>query len=216
MRKGCDTFIQEKWRYQREGALVKVVAINGSPRTSGNTSTILKDVLKMAEASGAQTSYFDLAAMEIHDCKACMKCKKEDGCSQQDDMEKLRPQIEDADILILGSPIYMGDQTGLMKCFVDRLYRFMVPDEKKEGLKSSLAPGKKALVIFTCQMPNGDRLYNYIVVRYYNLLVNMLGYEDIRTFIIGGAIPTEDLRVTPQAKMVLEESGRFVSTNEGA
>jgi multimeric flavodoxin WrbA len=206
-----DIFIQEKRRYQREGAHLKIVAINGSPRTQGNTSAMIKEILKMAEASGSEVSYHDLVSMSINDCKACMKCKKESSCSQLDDMERLRPLIEQADLLVLGSPVYMGDQTGIMKCFVDRLYRFMVPDEKKEGFKSSLGPGKKALVLFTCQMANGNMLYNYILVKYYNLLVNMLGYEDIRTFIVGGANPAEDLRGTPQAKVVLEECGRFVS-----
>jgi putative NADPH-quinone reductase len=205
-------FIQVKRRYSGKVPHLKIIAINGSPRTRGNTSAMIRESLKEAEAKGAEIAYFDLADMNIHDCKACMKCKKEDGCSQKDDMEKLRPLIAEADVLILGSPVYMGDQTGIMKCFVDRLYRFMVPDEKKEGLRSTLGPGKRALVIFTCQMPNGDRLYNYISVRYFNLLVNMLGYQDIRTYIVGGASPAEDLTATPQAKAVLPECKSFVAS----
>lgn len=188
---------------------MKVLAINGSPRTNGNTSMVIKDLLARAEAAGARTSYYDLVDLDIKDCKACMKCKKENCCSQKDDMESIRPLIEEADLLLLGSPVYMGDQTGLMKCFVDRLYTFMAPSPQG-GLKSRLAEGKKAMVIFTCQMPNGNVLYNYIAVRYYNLLINMLGYEDIRTFIIGGANPNEDLRATPQGKLVLDEGEKFV------
>jgi multimeric flavodoxin WrbA len=193
-----------------EGAQVKILAINGSPRTNGNTSLVLKDLLAKAEAAGAHISYYDLADLNIKDCKACMKCKKEDCCSQKDDMETIRPLIQEADLLVLGSPIYMGDQTGLMKCFIDRLYTFMGPSEKKGELKSRLSEGKKAMVIFTCQMPNGNQLYNYIVVRYFNLLVNMLGYSDIRTYIIGGANPFEDLRNTPQGKSALDNGGNFV------
>lgn len=192
-----------------EGALVKVLAINGSPRTNGNTSKVIKDILTKAEAAGASTTYYDLADLDIKDCKACMKCKKEDCCSQKDGMETIRPLIEEADLLLLGSPVYMGDQTGLMKCFIDRLYTFMAPSPQG-GMKSRLAEGKKAMAIFTCQMPNGHVVYNYIAVRYFNLLVNMLGYEDIRTFIIGGANPNEDLRATPQGKSILDEGERFV------
>jgi len=190
---------------------LKVLAINGSPRTNGNTSMLIKDILAKAEAVGARTSYYDLANLDIKDCKACMKCKKEDCCSQKDDMESIRPLIEEADLLLLGSPVYMGDQTGLMKCFIDRLYTFMAPAGPQGGLKSRLTQGKRAMVIFTCQMPDGHILYNYMAVRYFNLLVNMLGYEDIRTFIIGGAKPNEDLRTTPQARSALDEGARFVT-----
>lgn len=189
---------------------MKVLAINGSPRTNGNTSMVIKDILAKAEAAGAETSYYNLVDLDIKDCKACMKCKKENCCSQKDDMESIRPLIEEADLLLLGSPVYMGDQTGLMKCFIDRLYTFMAPAGPQGGHKSRLAKGKKAMAIFTCQMPTGNVVYNYIAVRYFNLLVNMLGYDDIRTFIIGGANPNEDLRATPQCKSVLEEGERFV------
>jgi multimeric flavodoxin WrbA len=171
---------------------------------------LIKDILAKAEAAGAQTSYYNLVDLDIKDCKACMKCKKENCCSQKDDMESIRPLIEEADLLLLGSPVYMGDQTGLMKCFIDRLYTFMAPAGSQGGHKSRLTEGKKAMAIFTCQMPNGNVVYHYIAIRYYNLLVNMLGYDDIRTFIIGGANPNEDLRATPQGKSVLEEGERFV------
>lgn len=190
---------------------MKVLAINGSPRTNGNTSMLIKDILAKAEAAGARTSYYDLANLDIKDCKACMKCKKEDCCSQKDDMESIRPLIEEADLLLLGSPVYMGDQTGLMKCFIDRLYTFMAPAGPQGGLKSRLTQGKRAMVIFTCQMPDGHVLYNYMAVRYFNLLINMLGYEDIRTFIVGGAKPNEDLRTTPQGRSALDEGARFVT-----
>ncbi|MEM0449836.1 MAG: NAD(P)H-dependent oxidoreductase [Methanomassiliicoccales archaeon] len=190
---------------------LKIVAINGSPRIKGNTSNMIRESLKDAEALGNDVYYFDLANMAINDCKACMKCKKDRGCSQQDDMTRIYPLIEDADVLVLGSPIYMGDETGLMKCFIDRLYCFLVPNEKKNGLMSTLRAGKRALVIFTCQMPNGATLYNYISVRYFNLFINMLGFEDIRTYIIGGANPAQELALTPQAMAVLPECRRFVT-----
>jgi len=195
---------------------LKVLAINGSPRPNGNTSLVIKDILAKAEAAGASTSYYDLVDLDIKDCKACMKCKREDCCSQKDDMESIRPLIQEADLLLLGSPVYMGDQTGLMKCFIDRLYTFMAPAGPQGGFKSRLAEGKRALVIFTCQMPDGYEVYNYMTVRYFNLLVNMLGYEEIRTFIIGGARPNEDLRATPQCKSALEEGYRFVAAAQKA
>jgi len=170
---------------------------------------MLKEILKIAEKEGCQSTYLDLSDLHIHDCKACMKCKKGETCSQKDDMEMVRPLIMEADVLMLGSPVYMGGETGQMKCFIDRLYAFQGPGKKPGQYETKLVGKKRAIVLFTCQMPDGDKLYNYITVRYFNLLVNMLGYQDIRTFIIGGATPGVDIRDSQRAKVVLEESERF-------
>jgi multimeric flavodoxin WrbA len=189
---------------------MKILAVNGSPNKDGNTAAMLKEILKIAEREGARSDYIDLSEMHIHDCKACMKCKKGELCPQKDGMEAVRPLIMEADVLMLGSPVYMGDETGQMKCFTDRLYAFLGPGQVPGSYKSILEGQKRAIVLFTCQMTDGDKLYNYIAVRYFNLFINMLGYQDIRTFIIGGAMPGVDIRESPRAKGVLEESERFL------
>jgi multimeric flavodoxin WrbA len=189
---------------------MKIVAINGSPRTNGNTSLVIKDLLRRAEEASATVSYFDLGRAHINDCKACMQCKRSEGCSQRDDMDNIRPLIEEADVLLLGSPVYMGDQTGLMKCFMDRLYAFMLPPGPQGEPRTRLPPGKRALAIFTCQQPNGSALYSYIGKRYLDILSSMLGYQEAKAFIIGGADPNKDLLQEPQCKAVTEEAGRFL------
>lgn len=173
---------------------------------------MLKEIMRVGKANGAEATLLHLADLHIHDCKACMSCKKGEPCPQKDDMDKVRPLLIDADVLMLGSPVYMGDETGLMKCFIDRLYGLIGPLKETGGMGSRLPGGKRALVLFTCQMPDGDKLYNYIAVRYFNLLINMLGFQDIRTFIIGGAIPGKDLRESPRAKAALEESERYLKS----
>jgi len=209
------TILRKAIMIRARGETVKILAVNGSPRKDGNTAAMLKEILKIADREGAQSTYIDLSEMHIHDCKACMKCKKGESCPQKDDMDVVRPLILEADILMLGSPVYMGDETGQMKCFIDRLYGFLGPTNVPGKYESKLRDGKRAIALFTCQMAEGDKLYNYIAVRYFNLLINMLGYQDIRTFIIGGAIPGVDIRESQRAKTVLEESERFLKVAIG-
>ncbi|HVO77933.1 MAG TPA: flavodoxin family protein [Methanomassiliicoccales archaeon] len=189
---------------------MKVVAVNGSPRKAGNTARMLKKMTKMAEEKGAEIKYFDLAEIEFEDCRACRQCKKTDTCSIKDGLDVVKEEIRSADVLLLGSPVYMGAETGLMKCFVDRLYALYAPTDQKGTFKSRLPSGKKGFVVFTCGMSDGDKLYNYLNTRYFSLLSKNLGFKEVRTFIVGGANPNEDLTATHMAKTVLEEAKRLI------
>ena len=191
---------------------MKVVAVNGSPRKAGNTARLLKEIAKQAQQKGADIKYFDLVDMHIEDCKACMQCKRTETCSQEDEMSIIKEEMKDADLLILGSPIYMGAETGIMKSFIDRLYGFMLPTKEAGDFESRLEKGKKAIVLFTCGLSDGDKVYNYIKVRYFDLLIKHLRFDDVRTFIVGGANPSEDLRESAQAKDVLSDTEVFFSS----
>ena len=99
-----------------------------------------------------------------------------------------------------------------MKCFIDRLYGFMLPTKEAGDFESRLEKGKKAIVLFTCGLSDGDKVYNYIKVRYFDLLIKHLRFDDVRTFIVGGAIPSEDLRESAQAKDMLSDTEVFFSS----
>lgn len=105
-----------------------VIGFNGSPRPLGNTGRLVKAVLGGAEAAGAKTHYVHLAALKFGDCTACMSCRKQPACVQPDDMSKTVQDIFHADAIVLGSPIYMWQVTGLAKLFIDRLYPVLNPD----------------------------------------------------------------------------------------
>ena len=122
---------------------MQVVAFIGSPRKKGNTHMLVERVLQGAADSGAETKTIFLNDLKIRECQACMKCKNSSlRCVLNDDMRQLYPIIESADVIVLGSPIYFGYVSGLMKIFIDRWYAYSgVPDEKK------LAKGKKILLV---------------------------------------------------------------------
>lgn len=107
---------------------MKVVGFVGSPRKGGSTETVVKSILEGAASGGAETRMFNVAAMDIGGCVACMYCRKNNGCSQKDDMQKVYDEIAAADVVVLGTPIYMFQMTAQMKSFVDRLYPYLNPD----------------------------------------------------------------------------------------
>ncbi|KKG18376.1 flavodoxin family protein [Methanosarcina mazei] len=104
---------------------MKVTAINGSPRRTWNTATLLEKALEGAASEGAETEMIHLYDLDFKGCISCFACKLRDGksygkCAMQDDLTPVLEQLEDADAVILGSPIYLGNSTGEMRSFMER------------------------------------------------------------------------------------------------
>ncbi|MHB8127219.1 MAG: flavodoxin family protein [Desulfitobacteriaceae bacterium] len=117
---------------------MKVIAINGSPRVTGNTQVLLEQVLTGAAEKGAETKQFNINQMNIKGCQACMHCRINDGCAQKDDMQLLYDEIKAADAVVIGTPIYMFQETAQTKTFVDRLFPFLNMDFSSKISKKGL------------------------------------------------------------------------------
>jgi multimeric flavodoxin WrbA len=105
---------------------MEVIAFNGRPRKTWNTATLLKYALEGATSWGAETKLVHLYDLDFKGCRSCFGCKTKGGpsygrCAIQDDLTPLFKEIETADALILGTPIYIGTVSGEMKSFMERL-----------------------------------------------------------------------------------------------
>ena len=103
----------------------KVVAFIGSPRKNGNTATLVAEVVKGAEAAGAQVKVFPINEMNIRPCQSCFSCRKQYGCPIDDDMKSVYEEIKQADAVVIGSPVYMLQVAGQVKVLFDRLFPLM-------------------------------------------------------------------------------------------
>jgi len=104
---------------------IRIVGISGSPRKDGNTAYLLQEALHAAgRLISIYTDFtpkcrlYQLCDYRFNDCLACDTCIG--TCRQDDDMHKLYPALVNADGIILGSPVYFGTMTALMKRFLDR------------------------------------------------------------------------------------------------
>lgn len=104
---------------------MRAIAINGSPRKGWNTETLLKEALKGAESAGAETKLVQLYDLNYTGCKSCFGCKRKGEeschCVVKDDLTQVLDEVLEADVLLLGSPIYLGGVTGEMTSFLERL-----------------------------------------------------------------------------------------------
>jgi multimeric flavodoxin WrbA len=109
-----------------EGKFMKVMAVNGSARKTWNTATLLKKALKGAASQGADTELIHLYDLTFTGCTSCFACKTRGGksygrCAVKDGLAPILKKVEEADALILGSPIYFGNVSGEMRSFLERL-----------------------------------------------------------------------------------------------
>ena len=106
----------------------KVVIFNGSPRTDGNTATILQMIERGAKEHHATVKVYSLFKMRMSACQGCFGCRMQDDCVINDEMKKAMDEIKDADAIVIGSPVYFMQINGMVKNLYDRLFPLMGVD----------------------------------------------------------------------------------------
>ena len=97
-----------------------VLGIVGSPRKNGNTYILVSKILEGAKEQGATVEIIFLGELSIRQCDGCYACWHGSECSKRDDMNKIYQKINQADALVLGTPVYWYNVSALMKGFIDR------------------------------------------------------------------------------------------------
>ena len=99
---------------------MNILGINGSPRIGGNTDTLLDRTLEGARSEGANVEKVVLSNLTFSPCQECENLKDDGSCIIEDDMQLLYKKIEEADAVILASPVYFSSATPQMKALIDR------------------------------------------------------------------------------------------------
>ncbi len=146
---------------------MKILVLNGSPRPQGNTAAMVEAFTKGARESGHEVTVINVCQKEIRGCLACEYCHtKGDGrCIQQDDMQEVYPLLDEAEMIVLASPIYYHGFTGQLQCAINRIYAL----DKPKHLK------KAALIMSS----GSDHVYSGVIYEYQNSFLQYLKLEDM-------------------------------------
>lgn len=103
---------------------MKVIALNGSPRTNGNTHQCLEIMSKELASAGIELEIIQVGNEPIRGCVACYHCLNNNTghCIQKDKTNEWIDKMVEADGIILASPVYYGGIAGTFKCFLDRAF----------------------------------------------------------------------------------------------
>lgn len=101
---------------------MKVLMINGSPRQNGNTSIALEEMREIFESAGVETEIVRVGSRDVRGCIACGRCEKLGKCVFDDIVNELAPKFEEADGLVVASPVYYASANATLIAVLDRLF----------------------------------------------------------------------------------------------
>ena len=101
---------------------MKVLILNGSPRVNGCTARALEEVSKTLNEEGIETETINVGNKDIRGCIACNSCSKTGKCVFNDIVNDIAVKFENADGIIIGSPVYYAGSNGTIISLLDRLF----------------------------------------------------------------------------------------------
>ncbi|MFB3896817.1 MAG: flavodoxin family protein [bacterium] len=188
---------------------MKIVAILGSPRKSGNSARVAERFCETAKNLGAEIQTFMLNQLMYRGCQACYACKtKSDTCIVVDDLTLVLEAVRKADVVVLATPTYYGDISGQLKLFIDRTFSYLTPEFRTSSNKCRLAPGKTMVFIQT-QGNSDSKVFAEVFPRYTSILQY---YQFKPTYLIRGCglMTPKDLEAQPEILKQAEEIARKI------
>ncbi|MGD9395987.1 MAG: flavodoxin family protein [Candidatus Thorarchaeota archaeon] len=148
---------------------MKLLVFNGSPRRSnGTTDVLLEAFIEGAKSSGADVEKHHVVDLNINGCRGCFNCwwVTPGKCIQRDDMDKLLPAIADADVMLLGTPIYGRNVTHYLQKLLERTFVFSLPEmvarEGETSHPARISKFPRLVLAATCGFPDTS---NFDIVR---------------------------------------------------
>lgn len=146
---------------------MNILVFNGSPRPNGNTAAMVEAFAEGAREAGHQVNIIPVCQKNIAGCLACEYChtKGNGTCIQQDDMQEVYPLLDEAEMIVLASPIYYHSFTGQLQCAINRIYALDKPKKLK----------KAALILSS----GSNDVYGGAIYEYQNSFLDYLQLENM-------------------------------------
>ena len=105
---------------------MQTLVLNASPRKAWNTAKLLKSAAEGAKSAGSEVEYIDLYDLNFTGCRSCMLCKRKGAqrchCYWKDDLSPIIDKVFRADVLLIGTAIYLGRPTSRYFEVLERLH----------------------------------------------------------------------------------------------
>ena len=121
---------------------LKVLMLNGSPRKDGNTSIALREMEKVFQENGVEVETVQVGNKAIRGCVACNSCAEKGKCVFDDAVNELAPKFEEADGLVVASPVYYASANATLIACLDRLF-YSTPFDKTMKVGASIACARR-------------------------------------------------------------------------
>ncbi|MBQ7434149.1 MAG: flavodoxin family protein [Lachnospiraceae bacterium] len=121
---------------------MKVLMINGSPHKNGNTAIALQEMERIFQENGIEVETLHIGNQSIRGCIACRSCAKTGKCVFDDMVNEAAPLFEEADGLVVASPVYYASANATLVAFLDRLF-FSTHFDKQMKVGASVVAARR-------------------------------------------------------------------------
>ena len=121
---------------------LKVLMLNGSPRSNGNTAVALREMETVFRENGVEVETVVIGNRAIRGCVACGGCAKIGKCVFDDAVNELAPKFEAADGLVVASPVYYASANATLVACLDRLV-YSTPFDKTMKVGASVVCARR-------------------------------------------------------------------------
>ncbi|MDE6004196.1 MAG: flavodoxin family protein [Oscillospiraceae bacterium] len=101
---------------------MKVILINGSPHSKGNTYIALNEMEKIFNENSIETEMIHVGNQAVRGCIACNSCVEKGRCVFDDIVNETAKKFQECDGLVVGSPVYYASANATLIAFLTRLF----------------------------------------------------------------------------------------------
>ena len=189
---------------------MNILILNASPVKNGRISSVLKEMYEVFLSKGHKVERLDLTDMNIKDCTGCFACQKTASCViRNDDICIIEDLMQKSDLYVIASPTHWGNMSAVLLRVFERLFGFLIQEQKVGAPKPMKAKGKRAILVTSCSTPSPvDFVFNQSRGCFSRIKEICLysGIKVEKTFKLSGTITMGDV---PEKK--LSEARRLAS-----
>jgi multimeric flavodoxin WrbA len=101
---------------------MKVLILNGSPKSNGNTMIAINEMVKVFDAEGVETEIVQVGNKDVRGCVSCGSCARTGKCAFDDIVNEIAPKLEASDGMVVASPVYYASANATLIACLDRLF----------------------------------------------------------------------------------------------
>jgi multimeric flavodoxin WrbA len=155
-----------------------IVILSASPNTDGLTAACASAARHGIESGGSSATEIRLNDLNIGACAACDNgwgtCQESHFCEVLDDFQQTHARVNQADALVIVTPVYYGDLSESAKAFLDRFRRCEAPRNDESALTGKpviavAAAGASGNGMITCLL-SLERWIEHVRARKFDLL----------------------------------------------
>lgn len=162
---------------------MKITVITGSPHKNGTSALLADRFIEGAMEAGHDVFRFNSAFEQVKPCLGCDQCGLgRNKCVHDDSMNKLNPELLDADIVVFVTPLYYFGMSAQIKTVIDRFYG---------NNYKLMGSGKKAMLMATSYDNNDWTMTD--LVTHYKTIVKYLRWKDVGIILATGCGTRSDI-----------------------